>query len=43
MAKQTIKYTRIRARVKKGQGGAGMVRCNMCGGTGWHKAPKRKK
>ena len=41
MAKQRIKYTR-KTRVKKGQGGNGYVRCNMCGGTGYHKAPQKK-
>lgn len=44
MAKQTIKYKRTTTRrVKKGVGGNGMVVCNMCHGTGYHKAPKKRK
>ena len=41
MASQTIRYTR--RRVKKGKGGNGYVVCNMCHGTGYHKAPQKKK
>lgn len=41
MAKQTIKYTKSRQR--KVGGNSGYVKCNMCGGTGRHKAPTKKK
>ena len=40
MAKQTIKTTK---RVRKTGGNSGYVKCNMCGGTGRHKKPKKKK
>ena len=40
MAKQTIKTTK---RVRKTGGDSGYVKCNMCGGTGRHKKPKKKK
>ena len=43
MATQTIKYHKTTRRVKKGQDGNGYVRCNMCGGTGFHKAPQKSK
>ena len=38
MAKQTIKI-----RKRKTGGNSGYVKCNMCNGTGRHKAAKKKK
>ena len=40
MAKQTIK---TKKRVRKTGGNCGYVKCNVCGGTGRHKSPKKKK
>lgn len=40
MAKQTIKTTK--KRVRKTGGDSGYVKCNMCGGTGRHKNPKKQ-
>lgn len=41
MATQRVKTT-IRKRVRKTGGNSGYVKCNMCNGTGRHKAPKKK-
>ena len=38
MAKQTIKIRKL-----KTGGNSGYVKCNMCNGTGRHKAAKKKK
>ena len=39
---QKVKVT-TRKRVRKTGGNSGYVTCNLCGGTGKHKKPKRKK
>ena len=43
MAKQTVKTTTTKKRVKKGIGGVDRVRCNLCAGTGYAPAPYSKK
>lgn len=43
MAKQTVKTTTTKKRVKKGNSGGDRVRCNLCGGSGYAPAPYSKK
>ena len=42
MAKAKITTT-TKTRTRKTGGNSGYVKCNMCNGTGRHKAPKKKK
>ena len=42
MAKAKVTTT-TKKRVRKTGGDSGYVKCNMCGGTGRHKKPKKKK
>ena len=41
MAKAKYKKTTTRTRKRKTGGNSGYVKCNLCGGTGRHKKPKR--
>lgn len=43
MAKQTVKTRTTKTRQRKTGGNSGYVKCNMCNGTGRHKAPANKK
>ena len=36
-----VKVTTIKVRKKKTGGNSGYVKCNMCGGSGRHKKPKK--
>ena len=40
---KSTKTTTSKSRTRKTGGSSGYVKCNMCGGTGRHKAPKKKK
>lgn len=41
---QKVKITKTtKTRKRKTGGNSGYVKCNVCGGTGRHKSPKKKK